>query len=245
MDASELSSERGRLEKWAGAWSGIVEGREQKWKGEEASGAHHKNVAALHHHWQHLSAPAAVIVPLAGDTPAVDSLLERGHHVTAVEIVPAAVDRLVERVSGACGTQVERGEAEGGVVVVRTGRLTVLQCDLFALPLAAAPAASFDLVYDRASLTAIPPDQRCAYADLLARLLKPASGVYFLDCIDRSLLPEEQQAKGPPWHTDDAEVERVYVGEGRPFSLERKLEPEEVERWIKRHYFLRLASSST
>lgn len=152
-----------------------------------------------------------VIVPLCGDTPALETLYRLGAHVTGIELVDAAVVALQASFGPAATWRSE--EVSGDDVFTRLtleqpselgGTLTVYHGDVFTilpalLASAGCSAPLFDLLYDRACLVALcPKTQRQRYADLIRRTLDVATssdgsaatdaptGRIILEVVDRS-----------------------------------------------------------
>ena len=91
-----------------------------------------------------------VLVPGCGSGHEIKAFAEAGYEVTALDLAPAAV----ERVRAHLGPELDS---------------RVLVGDFFQHDLA---TESFDLVYERTFVRAILPDQRVAYRTRVARLLK-------------------------------------------------------------------------
>ena len=64
---------------------------------------------------------------------------------------------------------------------------------------------SFDLVYDRAALVALPPEMRKNYAQVIKRSLK-MGGKYLLISYEY----DQSKLDGPPFSVDEAEIHELY-----------------------------------
>lgn len=147
---------------------------------------------------------ARILVPLCGKSRDMLWLAGRGFRVTGIEISERAAGDFFKENGIAFDVQ-KRSEAE----VYAGGEIEIFCADIFSLDKRALP--SFDAVYDRASLVALPPGIRTDYANHLAELADP--GV-------RSLLvtldyPQEEM-RGPPFSVTRDEVERLF---GRGFDI--------------------------
>eukprot|EP01104_Vermistella_antarctica_P010691 TRINITY_DN2868_c0_g1_i3.p1 TRINITY_DN2868_c0_g1~~TRINITY_DN2868_c0_g1_i3.p1 ORF type:complete len:281 (+),score=41.01 TRINITY_DN2868_c0_g1_i3:176-1018(+) len=118
------------------------------------------------------------------------------------------------------------GGGEGGLIVWTSedGTVTLVQGDVFEylegkklLGLGSeagrqpgdVDATVFDVIYDRAALTAIPPLIRQRYVDGLSASLKD-EGYLFIDYLDKSSNAEEL-VKGPPWHLGNEGLDRLLL----------------------------------
>lgn len=140
---------------------------------------------------------ACILVPLCGKSLDMLWLAEQGYRVCGIEISERAVkdffveNRLGYEMSRLAGRTLYHGE-----------NIQILCADFFSVQKTHLPG--IDAVYDRASLVALPPEMRPAYAEHLVGLL---------DTGKRSLLvtldyrPEEM--RGPPFSVAFEEVRRL------------------------------------
>ncbi len=68
-----------------------------------------------------------------------------------------------------------------------------------------APVESYDIVYDRAALVALPEDMRQEYVARLKSLLKPGGRILLI-----TLDYEQREMQGPPFSVPESEVERLF-----------------------------------
>jgi thiopurine S-methyltransferase len=149
---------------------------------------------------------ACILVPLCGKSLDMLWLAQQGYRVSGIEISErAARDFFVEN-----GLVYEMDRLSGGVLY-HGENIQVLCADFFSVKKAHLPG--IDAVYDRASLIALPPKMRTAYADHLARLL---------DAGTRSLLVtldyRQEEMHGPPFSVTYEEVRRLFSPK---FNIER------------------------
>ena len=143
---------------------------------------------------------ANVLVPLCGKSLDMVWLAKQGFQVTGIEISAVAVKRFfVEN-----GLSYELGQ-RSGAVLYRGENIQLLCADFFGVKKGDLPVV--DAVYDRASLVALPPEMRPAYAEHLTGLMEPGT---------RSLLvtldyPGEEM-QGPPFSVNLDEVRRLFCG---------------------------------
>lgn len=172
----------------------------ERWKNNQIGFHQHKISPGLQDHWPRLKLPQTVpvFVPLCGKSLDMLWLRARGHRVIGVEISPIAVAGFFRendlhptlRHQG----PFERYEADG---------LTLLCGDFFQL--APEHLSDIGVVYDRASLVALPPDMRSDYARHLDTLL-PAH----VESLLVTLEYPQGEMNGPPFSVSGDEVLRLY-----------------------------------
>jgi len=141
---------------------------------------------------------ARILVPLCGKSRDMLWLVSRGFRVTGIEISERAVqDFYVEN-----GMDYELEQQEKAVVY-SSGDIQIFCADFFKVEKSGLPR--IDAVYDRASLVALPPRMRTAYARHFNGLIDPDI---------RSLLvtldyPQEEM-RGPPFSVTPAEVGQLF-----------------------------------
>ena len=141
------------------------------------------------------------LVPLAGKTPDIVTLHQKGYDVVAVEFIESAVRAFGEEQSQ---LGLEAVEGPNGFEL-RGERLRFVSGDFFGL--AADEIGRFDAVYDRAALVALPPADRVRYVQHLRGLLAPAGDVLLL-----TFEYKPGTLSGPPFSVPPTEVESLYAG---------------------------------
>jgi len=149
---------------------------------------------------------ARVLVPLAGKSVDMKWLADRGHAVVGVEISDQACREFF------ADHDLEPGvDRAGSWIRYVAGGVELLCGDYFELE--PELLGRVDAVFDRASLIALPPEMRPAYADKLAELapgLPPALLV--------TLEYPQTQMDGPPFAVWEGEVEHLL---GERWAIER------------------------
>lgn len=146
-----------------------------------------------------------ILVPLCGKSLDMLWLLEKGYRVTGIEISRQAVDDFFAE------NNISYQVAELPVAFVYTsGELTIYCADFFTVELTHSPG--IDAVYDRASLIALPPDMRPAYANRLTGLLPEGTRTLLL-----TFHYPQQQMPGPPFSVTPGEVDRLF---GEHYDIE-------------------------
>lgn len=124
------------------------------------------NPALVKHHGRVLAECVRVLVPLCGKSADLEWLVVEGHEVVGIELSELAAQAFFsER-----GFTPERRE-QAPFVAYQHGNVTILVGDFFAA--SEDNVGSFDGVYDRAALIALPDDLRARYTQHLSTLLTP------------------------------------------------------------------------
>ncbi len=156
-----------------------------------------------------LEAPpgSALLVPLCGKSRDMAWLARKGYRVTGIELSEvAARDFFQENDLDCTATRI------GGAPAYFGGGITIICADFFAADFSElAPA---DAVYDRASLVALPPEMRPAYAARLTGLIAPATRILLV-----TLDYPQDEMRGPPFAVPAAEVETLFTASCEMESL--------------------------
>lgn len=162
---------------------------------------------------------SSILIPLAGKSWDIHCLASRGHQVTAVELSSLAARQFhTEHKRNAHVTQ--RGSFEEW----SSERCSYLVGDIFGIHEAKLPPQ--DMIWDRAALVALAPEQRARYGPLLLSLLRPG-GVLLLNVFR---YPRGQK-EGPPHSIEEHEVFSLYGHDAQIELLESKDRIDEETRW--------------
>lgn len=149
-------------------------------------------------HLDALDEPRRVLVPLAGKSLDIAHLATHGSAVVAVDLVEEAA-RAFFASQGVPATRTVDGQGaryDGGPIAYHVG-------DFFEL--GPAELGSFDGVYDRAALVALPPDMRARYVPHVRSMLEPGARLMLVTF-------EHDAGTGPPFSVPEAEVRALYAG---------------------------------
>ncbi len=150
-----------------------------------------------------------VFVPLCGKSLDMLWLLERGHRVVGIELSPLAVEAFFAE----SGLMPEMEQFDR-YRCYRFDELTIYCGDFFHLEAEALREVS--VVYDRASLIALPPPMRQRYAAHLNALLPQPVSIFLV-----TLHYPQEQMQGPPFAVSPAEIEQLY---GERFMIQPLVE---------------------
>ena len=164
---------------------------------------------------------------LGGPTPIFQRLIRSGEFKPGHLIVICAGRGHDPREFARNGFRVDAGEfaadAADAMRALNDSQTPVLiyQTDMFQLPQDL--NGQYDYVLEYTCMCAIDPNRRTAYADLVARLLKPG-GIY----IDLAF-PLDHPEGGPPFAVEVDEILAMFTARGFTL-LRREIPPESVER---------------
>ena len=164
-------------------------------------GFHNQEVNGhLQHNWPTLdiAAGSRVFVPLCGKSNDMVWLLAQGFEVIGVELSPLAVQAFFSE-NGLSVTIRQHGKFS----VSETAGLSIYCGDFFDLN--ANDLAGVNAVYDRASLVALPPKMRAAYALHMQSLLKPGTKTLLV-----AFGYPQHEMQGPPFGVQTHEVQMLY-----------------------------------
>ena len=154
----------------------------------------------LQHNWPtlNIAAGSRVFVPLCGKSNDMLWLLAKGFDVIGVELIPLAVQAFFAE-NGLSVTIRQQGKFS----VSETAGLSIYCGDFFDLN--ANDLAGVNAVYDRASLVALPPEMRTAYALHMQSLLKLGTKT-LLVAFDYP----QHEMQGGPFSVQTHEVQALY-----------------------------------
>jgi len=199
---------------WSSTWDDIASGGNPRWKVTDLSA----KAAALAHITNYSRAAVtandssssstdntcddddeklSIVCPLAGDDGFVHHAWSQGHRVTAIELVPRAVEEMRKQFS--TDDDEWRREDLSNNKMVRwshsSGTATIYQGDVFT-PLTELKG-TFDAVYDKDSFGALDKHMRSPFCKRLADYLKPGTGIVYTE-----VKFSPGRTAGPPFHID-------------------------------------------
>jgi thiopurine S-methyltransferase len=143
-----------------------------------------------------LSEATRVLVPLCGKSVDLEWLVVNGFEVVGIELSPLAAEAFfVER-----GFTPQRRE-QGPFTAYQHGSVTILAGDFFAA--GSDELGSFDGVYDRAAMIALPEELRARYTAHLPTLLTPKAKLLLVTL-------HFDAPSGPPFSVSPEEVHAAY-----------------------------------
>jgi thiopurine S-methyltransferase len=172
----------------------------ERWK-QNQIGFHKQEINPhLQHYWSRLSVNQGdrVFVPLCGKSNDMLWLLGMGYQVVGVELSPLAVESFFS--DNDLKPTVRRN---GDFLVSEVDGLQILCGDFFALQ--PADLGHVKVVYDRASLVALPVDMRIKYVSSLSTLLSTNAQILLI-----TLDYPQHEMQGPPFSVQGEEVERLF-----------------------------------
>ena len=147
-----------------------------------------------------IPAGSTVFVPLCGKSLDMFWLREQGHAVIGVEISPLAVESFFQENK----LQVEKTES-GDFALYQSDAIRIYCGDY--MQLTPRQLGEIRLVYDRASLIALPPRMRQDYVRQHVTLTDTNTPVLLI-----TLEYPQEQMDGPPFSVSEEEVTNLYAG---------------------------------
>jgi len=181
---------------WADAWTGIIHGGSQMWKVNDMAA---KSTALDHIREHAIDVPSLnILCPLAGDDQFVQYAWSQGHNVTAIDLVPAAVQEMRKQFSEDGWSKEEQ---ENGMVVWKheSGTATLYEGNVMtALP---ELVQKFDAVYDKDSFGALDLNMRTDFCNRIASYVKPVTGIIYTE-----VKYKPGRTQGPPFHVEKEDL---------------------------------------
>lgn len=180
---------------------------------------------------------STIFVPLCGKSLDMRWFIEQGYQVIGVEASKLAIQEFFKEAA----LSVEVVEIEG-LICWQAENIKIYQADYF--DLTAAHLKTIDLIYDRASLVALPHTEQRGRADYAQHLVDiiPASIKMLLVTLDYN----QQKMEGPPFAVSDAEIQDLYqatfniklLKEAELIEKEPRFQQKGLDSFIQRYYQL-------
>jgi thiopurine S-methyltransferase len=145
-----------------------------------------------------VGAGAHILVPLCGKSLDMLWLADQGYQVTGIEISELAIKDFFSE--NHMEHEITR---QAGTIHYRSENIDIHCADIFRMGPCDLPPV--DAVYDRASLIALPPDMRPAYAEQLLRLVADGTRILLVTADYH-----QEEMRGPPFSVTPAEVGRLF-----------------------------------
>ena len=182
----------------------------ERWVRHDIGWHHEEYNPHLLNHWQLIDLPegSRVLVPLCGKSRDMVWLAQQDYQVRGIELSPLAVAEFFAEQD-----LTAQRETLGGFERWSAGPYEIFCGDIFDLE--QLDNSEVAAVYDRASLVALNPLQRMAYAQMLKRVL-PRNSPILLVAMDYS----QQEMSGPPYSVAESEVHDLFRSNYRVEQLE-------------------------
>lgn len=157
--------------------------------------------ADLLSYWPSLSVRpnSKILVPLCGKSVDLLWFVQQGYQVTGIELSETAVLQFFKENNLSFSEETSLGFKH-----YQADALSIWVGDIFTMD--AKLLSSFDAIYDRAALVALPARLRPAYAHLCWQWLKP-QGLIFL----KTFSYKQELYSGPPYSVSATEVASLYT----------------------------------
>lgn len=172
----------------------------KRWQ-EQNIGWHHVEYNPhLLNHWHSLHMPTGslVLAPLCGKSRDMVWLAQQGYRIRGIELSSLAVEAFFKE-NKLQPTVRKHGEFD----CWQTDSYEIYCGDIFHLQ--ASDCKDVNVVYDRASLIALNPEQRRHYASMLIDLLPEKSRMLLV-----AMEYPQEQMQGPPYSVEEQEVRELF-----------------------------------
>ena len=191
---------------WKDTWTDILGGGPQRWKVNDLD-AKKKALTHIMEHTSSVEGPMHILCPLAGDDSFVHYVWSQGHHVTAIDIVPAALKAMRGQFGDMEDWSSESEKASEVVWKHKSGRATLLEGDVFVKR--PELLKSFDAVYDKDSFGAMHLDMRPTFCERVSEFVKDGGTLY----VEVKNKETGNKTAGPPFHVEkDDLMEQTNFG---------------------------------
>eukprot|EP00804_Cyclotella_cryptica_P013374 CCRYP_005133-RA/>CCRYP_005133-RA protein AED:0.44 eAED:0.42 QI:0/-1/0/1/-1/1/1/0/258 len=187
---------------WKATWQDILNGGPRRWKVDDITA---KQIA-LSHILEHSVAPSGttpsnlrILCPLAGDDTFVHYAWSQGHEVTAIDIVPEALEAMRLQF-GAHEDWTSSLTDEGTLWKHKSGRASLYEGDM--MMKRNSLLNYFHAVYDKDSFGALTLDLRSKYCERLSDYVKD-NGTLYVEVKNKTTGRDEQ---GPPFHVEKQDL---------------------------------------
>ncbi|WP_440999973.1 hypothetical protein [Fodinibius sp. SL11] len=174
--------------------------------------------------WNHLGieSTARILVPLCGKSLDLQWFVDQGHTVTGVDVSQKAMCHIKQR-----HPESFRRDNSHGFTIYCSKSLVLWKGDFTKLPATEIPPQ--DLIYDKASIIALPANMRQRHADKLIELCSPHTKILM-----QTFEYEQQEMNGPPFSVDEQELEKLFGNQFKLTCIHEQSKLEELQRFQQR-----------
>jgi thiopurine S-methyltransferase len=178
----------------------------------------------LIHLWSRLglNADARVIVPLCGKSLDLLWLSDHCDTVTGVEVSPKALSQVMQQ-----HNEPFIKDSNHGFTIYRSDSLVLWEGDFAKLPAGEIPAQ--DLIYDKASIVALPAEKRPYHAEKIIEL----SSCY-TQLLIQTFEYNQSEMTGPPFSVDEEELKKLFGHRFKLTCLYEQSKLEELQKFKQR-----------
>lgn len=170
--------------------------------------------------WSHLSLRSnpRVLVPLCGKSMDMNWLAEQGSYVIGVEVSQKALQEFINH----CSEEFRRGSSHG-FSIYKSKSFELWEGDFLKLPPSEIP--NLDLIYDKASIVALPPKGRKHYAKKILELCGKSTQI-----LHQTFEYDQNEMNGPPFSVTEKEIENHF---GQQFQVKLLREQSKLDELSK------------
>jgi thiopurine S-methyltransferase len=147
-----------------------------------------------------------VLIPLCGKSLDIQWFIQQGYHVIGVDVSYKALKTVRDR-----SAETFTAEQSHGFSVYRSNSLELWEGNFMDLPISKIPRPH--IIYDKASIIALPPKMRSIYAQKVLSFCTPSTEIFL-----QTFEYRQEEMHGPPFSVDDTEIQQ-YFGDRFNLSL--------------------------
>lgn len=165
---------------------------------------------------------ARVFVPLCGKSLDIKWLAEQGNHVIGMDVSRKALHELMD-----IFPQSFSEDSSHGFTIYRSESVELWEGDFLKLPAEKIPDP--DVIYDKASIIALPPEMRKRYAQKLLEFCGKQTRILL-----QTFVYNQSEMSGPPFSVDEKEIEQLFGHRFKSILLHEESKLEELSKFERR-----------
>lgn len=147
---------------------------------------------------------ARVLVPLCGKSLDMQWFAEQGYSVIGIDVSEKGLHEFMDELRESFTE-----DSSHGFTIYRSSSIELWQGDFLELPTSEIPAP--DVIYDKASIVALPRDKRAEYAQKVLKLCGAETQILL-----QTFEYNQEEMTGPPFSVDEGELHQLW---GQVFKI--------------------------
>lgn len=163
-----------------------------------------------------------ILVPLCGKSLDLGWFVDHGHTVTGIDVSAKAIHHIMQQ-----HPESFTKDSSHGFTVYRSESLVLWQGDYSKLPTDEIPTQ--DLIYDKASIIALPPEKRLDHANKHIELCSTHTQILL-----QTFEYEQSEMHGPPFAVHEEELKKLFGNRFKLTCIHEQSKMEELQRFKQR-----------
>ncbi|PAU95144.1 hypothetical protein CK503_02795 [Aliifodinibius salipaludis] len=169
-----------------------------------------------------IKSDARVLVPLCGKSLDLLWLAKHSETVTGVDVSPKALHQVMQQ-----HNEPFVQDSSHGFTIYRSDSLELWEGDFVKLPVTQIPPQ--DLIYDKASIIALPPEQRPHHAKKIIDLCNTDTQILI-----QTFEYNQSEMNGPPFSVDEQELQKLFGNQFELVCMREQSKLEELQQFKRR-----------